>query len=149
MEYHRDGLFRQCGLNGCDSVSTKDAAGFDVAARALGASLPMPRSLTTASLIKSPAGIIFGILIVPCCLLTAIASAAHPGMRSDLSRLAGMMAFFTGAVGVSAMASFVNNKNRQLLLAGANNVFYGWSFGVFTAAWAVMLGFVMPLLYIA
>ena len=38
-----------------------------------------------------------------------------------------------------------------LLLAqslGANVVFYNWSFGLFTAAWATLLGLVVPLCYL-
>lgn len=31
---------------------------------------------------------------------------------------------------------------------GADNVFYNWSFGIFTAAWATLLGLVVPLCYI-
>jgi len=31
---------------------------------------------------------------------------------------------------------------------GAQTVFYSWSFGLFTAAWAAMLGLVVPLCYL-
>ncbi len=44
------------------------------------------------------------------------------------------------------MSSFVGKTDINL--AGADSVFYSWSFGIFTAAWATLLGLVVPLCYI-
>ena len=52
-------------------------------------------------------------------------------------------AFATACVIVADAAS---SPAAQSL--GANVVFYNWSFGLFTAAWATLLGLVVPLCYI-
>ena len=71
---------------------------------------------------------------------------ARKRQHSELSKSAGITFIFAGLCGVIAMSSYVGKTNDTSL--GADEVFYSWSFGLFTAAWATVLGLVVPLCYI-
>jgi hypothetical protein len=72
---------------------------------------------------------------------------ARKRRHSELAKAAGLAFTLAGLCGVISMASFVGKTNDSTL--GADSVFYSWSFGLFTAAWATVLGLVVPLCYIA
>ena len=78
-------------------------------------------------------------------LLVAVVR-ARSRKHSELSKSAAMVFIFAGLCGIIAMSSYVGKTNDTSL--GADNVFFNWSFGIFTAAWAITLGLVVPLCYI-
>jgi hypothetical protein len=78
-------------------------------------------------------------------LLVAVVR-ARKRAHSELSKTAGLLFMLAGMCGVIAMSTFVGRTNESVL--GADSVFWSWSFGLFTAAWAAILGLVVPLCYI-
>jgi hypothetical protein len=83
---------------------------------------------------------------VACTILLVAVVRARKRMHSELSKTAGLLFILAGLCGVVAMSSFVGKTNDSVL--GADNVFYSWSFGLFTAGWATLLGLVVPLCYL-
>ena len=124
--FFHGGLWHSCGPTGCRYIAPKNARPFQNTAQAF----------------------YFGHIIfayIACTVLLVAVMRARKRQHSELSKTAGLIFIFAGMCGVIAMSSFVGKTNDSVL--GASSVFYSWSFGLFTAAWATILGLVVPLCY--
>ena len=125
--FRHQGLWETCDQDNCERIKPQDAAPFENAAQAF--------------------FIIFVVLtaLASMILLTGVAQARRKA-HSEVSKTAGLVFIFAGLSGVVAMSSYVGKT--AMILASADSIFYNWSFGLFCAAWAVILGLVVPLCYI-
>ena len=109
---------------------------------------PYVRVARAFALITIILSFLLSVLHLP--VVASIAARRSGCAHSNAAKLAGMMWLFTGACGIVSMATFFSRRHNELLVDGSiNHVFWDWSFGTFTAAWALALGVIAPLCFIA
>lgn len=68
--------------------------------------------------------------------------------HTELSKLGGLFLVLGTASAVSAYSAFTA-VSRQELHRGGDDLVFDWSAGTFTSGWALLLGYVLPLLYVS
>ena len=126
--FFHGGFWHTCGPKGCKYISPTKARPFQNSSQAFFFLLLFILAL----------GAIFH--------LVALAAAKRKA-HTDLAKTSGLLFTLSGICGIIAMSSYVGKTQNNL--ATADSIFYSWSFGLFTASWATLLGLVVPLCYIA
>jgi hypothetical protein len=135
QEFYHSGLWSDCGPMGCVHDNTNSARGYVRVARAFAILL----------IVFS-----FSLSFIHLPIVAAIAGRRAGRAHSNNAKFAGMCWLFTAACGIISMSAFYDRRSRELLFdRSINHVFWDWSFGTFTAAWALALGLVAPLCFIA
>ena len=68
--------------------------------------------------------------------------------HTEVTKLGGLFLVLGTASAVSAYAAFTA-VSRQELHRGGNDLTFDWSAGVYTSGWALLLSYVVPLVYVS